>query len=471
MNPATVGKKLKEIYPDGIAKDGRSYAEISDAEIGSMFILKNGDKGITSLGLSTTSDNKEAGALRKEFTQKSKELGFQDMQKSWNKVQNADKNAAGDLTVIYSYIKALDPTSVVREGEINLTKAAESIPSNILRAYERAKEGRVMSPQLRAKMAREVGLMYNERAEKQQELNAFYEGLAKDSGADPQKVVGGIGKVETAKLPEEIEEEKQGIQGPLGAILSGGKIASDYLFPETKKLPQNIIETLTNQRVRQSARPGTKGDLGASTKAAFDETVAVAPDVLKTAVGPAFELASALGLPALTKTAGRTAVRGGKAVISNLSPFKFVGKQRTAAANALDEAGNFIDETKIAEDLMDFATNKAPLSMKKSAEKYALQGIDRFQNTKASFVDTLVNLAESNDAAFLESGKAGRAAASKIEKVVGDSIRKQIAEKAPDVQAANKAFEALYKGKKTVGKNVARYGPVALLGKLLGGGF
>lgn len=47
-----VGQKVKETWPTGTAKDGRKYSEISDAEIGSMFILKHGEtKALSSLGI------------------------------------------------------------------------------------------------------------------------------------------------------------------------------------------------------------------------------------------------------------------------------------------------------------------------------------------------------------------------------------------------------------------------------------
>ena len=193
------------------------------------------DKGVTS--------SKEAVTLRKEFTQQSKDIGFQSAQKSWNNVQNADKSAAGDLTVIYSYIKALDPDSVVREGEINLTKAAESVPSNIIRAYERAKQGRIISPQLRQKMSHELGLIYNERADKQTQLNAFYSGLATDMQTDPQKVIGAIGEIKRYTPPEmPAEQQQQGIGGPLGALLGLGGAATDFLAPEIKKRAGEIAQ-------------------------------------------------------------------------------------------------------------------------------------------------------------------------------------------------------------------------------------
>lgn len=165
----------------------------------------------TSDMFSNTQGKKDATNLRKEFSTETKNLGFQELQNSWQKVQSAPTTGAGDLTIVYSYIKALDPTTAVREGEINLTKAAESIPGNIIRAYKRAKEGQVISPELRQEMIGEIGRMYNERAKKQQELNAFYSGLASDSGVDPNDVIGKVGEIKFAEIPEVKQQKKRGL--------------------------------------------------------------------------------------------------------------------------------------------------------------------------------------------------------------------------------------------------------------------
>jgi len=149
--------------------------------------------------------------------------------------------------------------------------------------------------------------------------------------------------------------------------------------------------------------------------------------------------------PSITKAV----VKSPKEIINKVNPFNIVSNKRKVAVKALEDAGVVIDETKIAEDLVNYV-DKAPLTMKKKVQQYALDAIDRFKNPSASITETLENLTSANESAFLQSGNAGRATASKVEKLVGDSIRKQLAEKAPDVAAANKAFEMLYKGKKAI---------------------
>ena len=45
---------------------------------------------------------------------------------------------AGQVASLYSFIKALDPESVVREGEVALARSAESLINQFLAKYERA---------------------------------------------------------------------------------------------------------------------------------------------------------------------------------------------------------------------------------------------------------------------------------------------------------------------------------------------
>lgn len=59
---------------------------------------------------------------------------------------SADPSAKGDLTMVYSFIKALDPSSVVREGEISLVNANRSIPDQIKGYAQKLATGQNLLP-------------------------------------------------------------------------------------------------------------------------------------------------------------------------------------------------------------------------------------------------------------------------------------------------------------------------------------
>lgn len=60
------------------------------------------------------------------------------------------KSAAGDMSMIFTYMKILDPTSVVREGEQATAKQAGAVPDKILNLYNKAVTGQKLTKDQRA---------------------------------------------------------------------------------------------------------------------------------------------------------------------------------------------------------------------------------------------------------------------------------------------------------------------------------
>ena len=229
MDLKAVGQKVKQIYPE--------YNDISDEQLGLKFITKYGkdENAMAALGVQGTGDVKEAANLRKEFAKETKDSNFKFVQDAYRRTKDVPNTGAGDLSLIYSFIKALDPTSVVREGEINISKATGSVPENLLTAYKRVKEGKLLSDQQRAEYKGEIGRFYNEKAKEQQQRNAFYSGLASDMQIDPQKIIGEYSNLELADIPEAPQQQQLG--GPLGGILGLAGGAAKQLIPETLAIP------------------------------------------------------------------------------------------------------------------------------------------------------------------------------------------------------------------------------------------
>lgn len=58
-------------------------------------------------------------------------------------------NPQNDTAMIYAFVKALDPESVVREGEISFVQASRSIPTRVKSALVRGLEGQSLTPEER----------------------------------------------------------------------------------------------------------------------------------------------------------------------------------------------------------------------------------------------------------------------------------------------------------------------------------
>lgn len=80
---------------------------------------------------------------------------FRDQAEAFEKVSGLENKPsptnADDVSLIYSYIKLLDPNSAVREGEIQLTQRASPLTDRLIQQYRRlyAREEGVLSPQTR----------------------------------------------------------------------------------------------------------------------------------------------------------------------------------------------------------------------------------------------------------------------------------------------------------------------------------
>jgi hypothetical protein len=70
---------------------------------------------------------------------------------NYKKIEAAAKNpsAAGDISLIFGYMKLLDPTSVVREGEFATAQNAGSVPDRIFALYNKALTGETLKSNIR----------------------------------------------------------------------------------------------------------------------------------------------------------------------------------------------------------------------------------------------------------------------------------------------------------------------------------
>jgi hypothetical protein len=77
--------------------------------------------------------------LRKEYSTQTKH--FTDVKEAFARIKSAENTGAGDIALVYSYMKILDPTSVVREGEFATAQNSAGIPAAVVAAYNKALNG------------------------------------------------------------------------------------------------------------------------------------------------------------------------------------------------------------------------------------------------------------------------------------------------------------------------------------------
>lgn len=120
-----------------------------------------------------------------------------------------DPSPAGDLALIFNYMKVLDPGSVVREGEFATAQSAGGVPQQIRAQYNRVVSGERLSDDIRRDFVDRSTRLFEGQLENQQELEQKYSKLAERNQLDPQNVVINYRLVEQveSQLPPGITEQ------------------------------------------------------------------------------------------------------------------------------------------------------------------------------------------------------------------------------------------------------------------------
>jgi len=126
--------------------------------------------------------------LRDEFSKETK--GFIDINDAYGRIQSSasDPSPAGDLSMIFNYMKMLDPGSVVRESEFATAQNAASVPEKVRSIWNRALTGEKLTPTQRADFTNRAGKLYNEALTGFGKRKATFEKLAESYQLDPTKV-------------------------------------------------------------------------------------------------------------------------------------------------------------------------------------------------------------------------------------------------------------------------------------------
>lgn len=139
-------------------------------------------------------ENKQAGIsdinnIGKRFTEESKP--FQTMSDSMNRLVTGAmaNNAAGDMAMVYSYMKLLDPTSVVRESEYATAENARGVPDTVRNLYNKILEGTRLTPEQKTNFVNLGRQLWDGQSQMQDTRSGYFTNLAKGSGISPDLIV------------------------------------------------------------------------------------------------------------------------------------------------------------------------------------------------------------------------------------------------------------------------------------------
>ena len=130
-----------------------------------------------------------AEGLRKEFTGQT--APYRGVADAFVKIKNAAMNpsAANDLALIFSYMRALDPASTVREGEFATAQNAAGVDVQVRNLYNKIVSGeRLSQPQRQDFLQSAYGMVESQMPNVQQVIDR-YTGIASRSGLNPEDIV------------------------------------------------------------------------------------------------------------------------------------------------------------------------------------------------------------------------------------------------------------------------------------------
>lgn len=160
--------------------------------------------------------------LRKEFNSLPIAKDFNDVRMSMGKVRGLankkDATAADDIALIFSYMKMLDPGSVVREGEFANAQNAAGVPDRVVNAYNRALKGNMLNAEQRRKFGESAAQVYLAAREQYNAKADEYRRVAQDYGVVPDRVASKYVGTRKSEGPRKITGDDDYNALPSGAV-------------------------------------------------------------------------------------------------------------------------------------------------------------------------------------------------------------------------------------------------------------
>lgn len=129
--------------------------------------------------------------IRDEYTKGQEFKRYSDVRASYERVREGAKDAsgAGDISLVYGFMKLLDPGSVVREGEFATAEQAGGVPTKIVALYNKIIDGQRLTPDQRMEFLRNAKNIYGQESKRIVAVNQRYTDIAKSYGLDPNRIV------------------------------------------------------------------------------------------------------------------------------------------------------------------------------------------------------------------------------------------------------------------------------------------
>lgn len=124
--------------------------------------------------------------LRAEYFKNS--AVFKDVRDAYQRVESSQDNAVGDLSLIFGYMKMLDPGSVVREGEFANASNAAGVDDRVRNLYNRLISGERLTAGQRASFKGQAKTLFRTAKASDDKVRSGLSRLAGSYGLRPENI-------------------------------------------------------------------------------------------------------------------------------------------------------------------------------------------------------------------------------------------------------------------------------------------
>lgn len=263
-----------------IAQKGQEFfGKVLDAQ--REFATKNEEQRIASDNLYGAHNTQVFNSLQDNYKQESQ--AFLNQRRAFGTMKAAlavPDSAAGDMALIYSYLKILDPNSTVLPGEYAGATNAAGVPDIVMTAYNRlVRDGQRLTPDQRKDFFNNANAAYQQGRGEQAERDTRYLGQARDNklpeellrhfvfpldspGEAPSDFGAAQNQAASAPAPESDSTARmvgESVASGVGTAVSGAADAvTGLVWPSIKALDRTIGESLgfpSNKPEPRTAQP------------------------------------------------------------------------------------------------------------------------------------------------------------------------------------------------------------------------
>lgn len=163
-------------------------------------------------------DRKAEADLRKEFNARPEVKDFNAIRNSYFQIRDLGQKASAqnDLGLIFTFMKMLDPQSVVREGEFATAQNAAGVPDQVRNMWNKTLSGERLNDNQRREMIGTAKSIFGRRLSTYNDLAGEYRRYAQDYEVEPDRVA--TLAMDEANAPTEQATGKPDPNAPLPSV-------------------------------------------------------------------------------------------------------------------------------------------------------------------------------------------------------------------------------------------------------------